>query len=76
MKYLTETKKLLRKICDNNYGYKVSDDEWEEMEMEIVKSYPGIYTKLMTDIEIGISNGYSLEQQINIVEETIFKYYV
>lgn len=73
MKYLTETKKLLRKVCDNSVGYKVSDDEWEEMEMQIVKSHPGIYTKMMNDIEIGISNGFSLEQQINIVEKLLLK---
>ncbi len=32
MKYSSEVKIILRMICDNRSGYKISDDEWEEME--------------------------------------------
>jgi len=73
MKYLTEIKSILRKVCDNKSGYKISDDEWEEMELEIVKSNPGIYTRMMNDIEVGISNGFTLEDQIEIIKEVFFK---
>lgn len=73
MKYLTEIKGILRMICDNKSGYEISVDEWEDMELEIVKSHPGIYTQLMSDIEVGIKNGYTLEQQINIVKKLLLK---
>ena len=73
MKYLTEIKSILRMVCDNKSGYEISDDEWEDMELEIVKSHPSIYTQLMSDIEVGIKNGYTLEQQINIVKKLLLK---
>lgn len=73
MKYLKEIKNILRKVCDNKSGYKVSDDEWVEMELQIVKSNPGIYTRMMNDIEVGISNGFTLEDQISIIEEVFDK---
>ena len=34
------------------------------MELQIVKSNPGIYTRIMNDIEVGISNGFTLEDQL------------
>lgn len=68
MKYKNVITDLLTKIFRESW---MGDSEWEEMLNIFIQN--GVYEQLSSDIEVGISNGYSLEEQLLLVEKIFLK---
>lgn len=63
MAYVKESEQLLKEIFFEDW---MDKEDWKDM-LESVKEVSGITLEsLSKDIEIGINNGYSLEQQLTI----------
>jgi hypothetical protein len=66
MKYEKEVKQLFR---DAFYESWMDDEDWVEFEAEVFKAIDSSYEKMSKDIEVGVSNGYSVEFQIKLVKD-------
>lgn len=71
MKYKTEIDKLLKDLLYEDW---MSEDTYQDMikltfeKMDITKQ------KLSDDIEIGVKNGYTVNQQIKLIKHFLLNY--
>lgn len=72
MKHENEINKLLSDLFREKW---MDDDDWSEMLSEVFRKSGLSIERLSIDIEIGIKNGYSVEQQIEKIQEMFNKYY-
>lgn len=63
-----EIDQLFRDILDED---KVSEDEFREMEKELLSHMGKDKQQLSDEIEIGVQNGYPVEQQMEIIRKLL-----
>jgi hypothetical protein len=49
----------------------MNDDDWEELEKEILQQAGTSYEEMSKQIETGINNGHSLEFQLGVINKML-----
>lgn len=63
MNYLEEAKSLLREIVWESW---MDEEDYEAIVKEMFEKTNGSYEELAKDIETGVNNGFSIQQQKDI----------
>lgn len=67
MKYLIEAEKILKDLF---YGNWMDEEDWKSFLIELEMKTGVTLSSLSNNIENGVDNGYSLENQITIIKRS------
>lgn len=68
MNYLTEAKELIFDLFFEDW---MDNNDWIQFQDEFLETTNLTYEKISEDIEIGVNNGYSVEQQKELIEKAL-----
>lgn len=70
MKYQKEINSLARELIYDSW---MDEDDYKEVEKEFMLQIPDFKEQLSKDLETGISNGHSLEYQIELSRKVLIE---